>query len=76
MSAPRSSFIAGARRRRPQLIDFIYDRLAPFQMPRHIHILESLPVGATGKISRRELSAAFADHQAAPRSGRRHHWRS
>jgi acyl-CoA synthetase (AMP-forming)/AMP-acid ligase II/acyl carrier protein len=47
----------------PQLIDFIYDRLAPFQMPRHIHILERLPVGATGKISRRELSAAFADHR-------------
>jgi oxalate---CoA ligase len=47
----------------PQLLDFIYDRLAPFQMPRHIHIVESLPVGATGKISRAQLSAAFANHR-------------
>jgi acyl-CoA synthetase (AMP-forming)/AMP-acid ligase II/thioesterase domain-containing protein/acyl carrier protein len=46
-----------------QLIDFIYDRLAPFQMPRHIHIVDRLPVGATGKISRPQLSAAFAGHR-------------
>ena len=53
----------GAEATFPQLLDFIYDRLAPFQMPRHIHIVESLPVGATGKISRPQLSAAFADHR-------------
>jgi oxalate---CoA ligase len=47
----------------PQLIDFLYDRLAPFQVPRHIHFMESLPVGATGKIARSQLSTAFADHQ-------------
>jgi acyl-CoA synthetase (AMP-forming)/AMP-acid ligase II/acyl carrier protein len=46
-----------------QLIDFIYDRLAPFQMPRNIHIVESMPVGPTGKISRPQLSAAFADYR-------------
>jgi oxalate---CoA ligase len=46
-----------------QLIDFIYDRLAPFQVPRHVHLVESLPVGATGKISRLRLSADFASRQ-------------
>ena len=43
------------------LLDFLYDRLAPFQMPRHIAVLESLPLGVTGKISRPQLSAAWAD---------------
>jgi len=44
-----------------ELIDFAYERLAPFQRPRHVHILDSLPLGPTGKISRPRLSAAFAD---------------
>jgi acyl-CoA synthetase (AMP-forming)/AMP-acid ligase II/thioesterase domain-containing protein len=41
-----------------ELIAFVSDRLAPFQLPRHIEILESLPVGVTGKISRTQLSRA------------------
>ena len=32
-------------------------------MPRQIHVMESLPVGATGKISRPQLSAAFASRE-------------
>jgi acyl-CoA synthetase (AMP-forming)/AMP-acid ligase II/thioesterase domain-containing protein len=44
-----------------ELIDFAYERLAPFQRPRRVHIVDSLPVGPTGKISRPLLSAAFAD---------------
>ena len=67
MSAPPSSCIPAPVRPLPQLIDFIYDRLAPFQRPRHIHLVDSLPVGPTGKISRPQLSAAFADAQARPR---------
>ncbi len=47
------------------LVDFLYNRLAPFQMPRHVHIVEALPVGATGKISRQALSARFASRHAA-----------
>jgi oxalate---CoA ligase len=54
---------SGANVTSAQLIDFIYDRLAPYQMPRHVDIVDSLPVGPTGKISRRQLSAAFADPQ-------------
>ena len=45
-----------------ELIDFIYDRLAPFQMPRQVHIVASLPLGASGKISRPQLTKAFASH--------------
>jgi acyl-CoA synthetase (AMP-forming)/AMP-acid ligase II/thioesterase domain-containing protein/acyl carrier protein len=54
---------SGVETRSTDLIDFIYDRLAPFQMPRHVHVVDSLPVGATGKISRPKLSAIFANHQ-------------
>lgn len=43
------------------LIEFLHDRLAPFQMPRHVHVLANLPKGATGKISRAKLSASLAD---------------
>jgi oxalate---CoA ligase len=46
-----------------ELIDFVYDRLAPFQRPRHVHIVESLPVGPTGKISRPHLSATLANRK-------------
>src|SRR5204862_1174585 len=27
-----------------ELVDFVYDRLAPFQRPRNVHIVERLPV--------------------------------
>ena len=53
---------AGKQATSSELIDFIYDRLAPFQMPRHVHILEKFPVGVTGKISRPQLGAMFANH--------------
>ena len=51
----------GAAATSTDLIDFVYERLAPFQRPRHVHIVDSLPVGPTGKISRPRLSAVFAD---------------
>jgi oxalate---CoA ligase len=51
----------GADATSTDLIDFAYERLAPFQRPRHVHIVQSLPVGPTGKISRPRLSADFAD---------------
>jgi acyl carrier protein len=56
---------SGAAATSTELIDFVYDRLAPFQRPRHVHIVDSLPVGPTGKISRPRLSAAFADARQA-----------
>lgn len=53
----------GVEATQTQLIDFIYERLAPFQMPRSVHIVESMPLGATGKISRPQLSATFVNHR-------------
>src|SRR2546430_8856621 len=32
-------------------------------MPRQVHVVPTLPVGATGKIARPQLSATFAAHQ-------------
>ncbi len=32
-------------------------------MPRQVHVVESLPIGATGKISRPQLTEAFANHE-------------
>ncbi len=43
-----------------ELLDFLQDRLAPFQRPRSVHVLDALPVGATGKISRPQLSKVFS----------------
>ena len=31
-----------------ELIDFVFDRLAPFQRPRHVHVVDSLPLGDIG----------------------------
>ena len=53
----------GASLTSPELIAFVSERLAPFQLPRHIEILDSLPVGATGKISRAQLSRSFINVQ-------------
>ncbi|MBS0526482.1 MAG: AMP-binding protein [Proteobacteria bacterium] len=53
----------GASLTSTELIAFAGDRLAPFQLPRHIEILDSLPVGATGKISRTQLSRSFTSVQ-------------
>lgn len=35
---------------------FCRERLAPFKVPREVHRIESIPLGPTGKVLRRELS--------------------
>src|SRR6185436_6073984 len=42
------------------LISFCKDRLADFKRPKKIHIVESIPRTATGKIQRRIVAAAFS----------------
>ena len=46
-----------------ELLEFICDRVAHFEMPRHIHIVERLLVGPTGKVSRSQLSKALANRE-------------
>jgi acyl-CoA synthetase (AMP-forming)/AMP-acid ligase II/thioesterase domain-containing protein len=56
---------AGAPASSRELLDFIQDRLAPFQRPRSVHVLDALPVGATGKISRPQLSKMFSTEEVS-----------
>jgi oxalate---CoA ligase len=54
---------AGQTATSSQLLAFLHDRLAPFQMPRHVHLVDSLPVGVTGKISRPQLAALLVNQR-------------
>jgi acyl-CoA synthetase (AMP-forming)/AMP-acid ligase II len=43
-----------------ELLAFARSRLADFKVPRHLHIVESIPKTATGKIQRRFVADQFA----------------
>jgi acyl-CoA synthetase (AMP-forming)/AMP-acid ligase II len=43
----------------PDLLSFCKDHLADFKRPKKIHIVETIPRTATGKIQRRAVAAAF-----------------
>jgi acyl-CoA synthetase (AMP-forming)/AMP-acid ligase II len=42
-----------------ELRDFCAERLAPFKVPKRIHVVDTIPKGSTGKIQRNSLAAAF-----------------
>jgi oxalate---CoA ligase len=42
---------------------FLYGRLAHFKVPQHIFITTNFPRGSTGKVSRPQLAAAFANQE-------------
>lgn len=50
----------GATIRPDELIAFTRDRIAHYKAPKAVHVVERLPVGATGKILRREVRALLA----------------
>lgn len=50
----------GSKATESALQDFLKTRLAPFKIPRRIHIATELPKTATGKIQRRILADVFA----------------
>jgi acyl-CoA synthetase (AMP-forming)/AMP-acid ligase II len=42
---------------RPQLDQFLREHLAPYKRPAQIHVVDSLPIGGSGKVLKRELQA-------------------
>ncbi|ARC56692.1 Long-chain-fatty-acid--CoA ligase [Frondihabitans sp. 762G35] len=42
------------------LIAFVREHLAAYKFPRVVHVLEAFPIGASGKVLKRELVAEFA----------------
>ncbi len=47
-----------------ELISFVSDEIAAYKYPRVVHLVESLPLGPSGKILKRELVARFATQPA------------
>jgi acyl-CoA synthetase (AMP-forming)/AMP-acid ligase II len=45
----------------PDLLAFCKERLADFKRPKKIHIVETIPRTATGKIQRKAVAAAFSE---------------
>jgi len=43
-----------------ELLAFCRDRLADFKVPRHLHIVESIPRTPTGKVQRRFVAEQLA----------------
>lgn len=44
-----------------ELLSYCRERLADFKCPKKVHIVETIPRTATGKIQRRAVAAAFSD---------------
>jgi long-chain acyl-CoA synthetase len=51
--------VAGAAVTPVELIDFTKEHVAPYKYPRTVEVLESLPLGPSGKVLKRELVARF-----------------
>jgi long-chain acyl-CoA synthetase len=43
-----------------QIIAFVQEHLAAYKYPRHVHFVDELPIGASGKVLKRELVARFS----------------
>ena len=51
------AFHPGASATEEELVAWVQERLARFKAPRRIVVLDALPVGGTGKVSKAELRA-------------------
>lgn len=47
-----------------EVIGFVRDRIAAYKYPRVVHVVDELPLGASGKVLKRELVDRFALHPA------------
>ncbi|MEF2976612.1 long-chain-fatty-acid--CoA ligase [Subtercola sp. YIM 133946] len=62
---------AGAAATADELAEFVREDVAAYKYPRHIEIVETLPLGPSGKILKRELVAAYVarEESSAPVGG-------
>ena len=56
----RSAVVLSGEATTAELVAFCKTKLADFKCPRVIHIMEEIPRGPTGKISRRFLTESFS----------------
>jgi acyl-CoA synthetase (AMP-forming)/AMP-acid ligase II len=55
----------GANPTKADILDVLAARIAKWQMPDDVVFVDALPMTATGKISKKDLRARFADHKLA-----------
>jgi long-chain acyl-CoA synthetase len=55
---------AGATASPEDLVAFVKDEIAAYKYPRVVHLLDTLPLGPSGKVLKRELVARFAPAHA------------
>ncbi|GAA4684648.1 long-chain-fatty-acid--CoA ligase [Frondihabitans cladoniiphilus] len=55
----------GARVDCDEIVAFVKDHLAAYKYPRVVHVMEALPIGASGKVLKRELVGQFAAEGAS-----------
>lgn len=61
----------GAAASERQLRDWLFDRLADIKVPSRIVLVDTIPMGPTGKLARAALSATLADKLVAKRAAPR-----
>ena len=53
----------GANPTKAEILDVLGARIAKWQLPDDVVFVDALPMTATGKISKKDLRAKFADHK-------------
>jgi long-chain acyl-CoA synthetase len=51
----------GERAEAEELVAYARERLAAYKYPREVHLVEDLPLGPSGKVLKRELTARFGE---------------
>ncbi|WP_022882434.1 long-chain-fatty-acid--CoA ligase [Gryllotalpicola ginsengisoli] len=58
------TLMPGATATPEELIEFVKEKVAPYKFPRHIDIVDALPIGPSGKVLKRVLVARHVPEQA------------
>ena len=52
-----------------EVVDFTRERIAAYKYPRVVHLVETLPLGGSGKVLKRELVAQYSSPATEPVPG-------